>query len=107
MPEYDGFIASLEALGEPEVRSKLSQGVWASKRKQWADDWLSKSAGWVNIESARTALRVSKFAFVAAIAAAILGAAATLTAAFVSRSPTPMSPNTALQGTLRLSAARP
>ena len=103
MSEYEDFIASLEALGEPEVRSKLSQGVWASRRKQWADDWLSKSEGArqevrdelalsISKEAnsiAKSALRVSKFAFVAAIAAAILGAAATLIAAFVSRSPSP------------------
>ena len=37
MSEYDDFVASLEALGEPEVKSKFSQGVWASKRKQWVE----------------------------------------------------------------------
>ena len=86
MSEYDDFVASLEALGEPEVKSKFSQGVWASKRKQWVEDWLSKNEG-VRQEArdemalsiskdansiAKSALRVSKFALVAAIAAAIL-----------------------------------
>ena len=103
MSEYDDFVASLEAIGEPEVKSKLSQGVWASKRKQWAEDWLSKNEGVrqevrdemalsISKEAnsiAKSALRVSKFALVAAITAAILGAAATLIAAFANRPPTP------------------
>lgn len=103
MSEYDDFIESLGALGEPEVRSRLSQGIWASRRKQWAEDWLSKNEGVrqevrdemalsISKEAnsiAKSALRVSKFAFVAAIAAAILGAVATLIAAFVNRPPAP------------------
>ena len=103
MPDYDDFIASLETLGEPEVRSKLSQGVWASRRKQWVEDWLSKIEGSrqetrdvmaLSISKdansiAKSALRISKFALITAIAAAILGAAATLIAAFLDRPPTP------------------
>ena len=99
MPEYDDFIDSLEALGEGEVESKLSQGVWASRRKQWVEDWLagneasrqvardemalslSKEANAI----AKSAFRIARAAIVVAIAAAILGAVATIIAAFVSR----------------------
>ncbi len=101
MPEYEDFIASLEALGEAEVKSKLSQGVWASRRKQWVEDWLvgneasrqeardemalslSKEANAIS----KSALRISRAAIVVAIAAAILGTVATIIAAFVSRPP--------------------
>lgn len=103
MPDYDDFIVSLEALGEPEVRSKFSQGVWASRRKQWVEDWLSQIEGSrqetrdemalsISKEAnsiAKSALRISKFALIAAIVAAILGTAATLIAAFLGRLPTP------------------
>jgi hypothetical protein len=103
MAEYDEFIASLELLGEPEVRSQLSQGVWASRRKQWAEDWLSHTensrqeardeiALSISKEAnstAKSALRISKIALFAAIAAAILGAAATLIAAFIGKPPSP------------------
>ena len=40
MNEYEDFIASLAALGEAEVRTKVAQGVWANKRKFWAEGWL-------------------------------------------------------------------
>lgn len=51
MSEYDEFNKSLESYGESEVRAKLSQGAWASKRKGWAEDWLQ------NRESLRMADR--------------------------------------------------
>lgn len=99
MSEYDEFIASLQVLGESDVRSKLSQGVWASKRKQWVEDWLSQAessrqeikdetALSISKEAnsiAKSALRVSKFALISAVVAAILGVVATLIAAFITK----------------------
>jgi len=40
MSEFEEFTKSLETLGEDDVRAKLSQGVWANRRKSWANDWL-------------------------------------------------------------------
>jgi hypothetical protein len=42
MNEYDEFISSLESLGEEQTRLKLSQGIWANRRRKWAEDWLSQ-----------------------------------------------------------------
>jgi hypothetical protein len=39
LSDYDSFIKSLESLGEIEVSSKLSQGIWSSQKKKWASDW--------------------------------------------------------------------
>lgn len=54
MEEFDEFIEKLAALGEEEVRRKFSQGVWANRRKTWAQDWLSK------LEASRTNDRAEK-----------------------------------------------
>ncbi len=40
MSEFKDFNASLEALGEAEVREGLAQGIWANKRRSWAEHWL-------------------------------------------------------------------
>ena len=40
MSEFEDFINTLASLGEQEVREKLSQGVWANRRKSWAEDWI-------------------------------------------------------------------
>lgn len=44
MGDYDEFIASLTSLGEAEVSTKLAQGVWANRRKFWAEGWLQARA---------------------------------------------------------------
>jgi CHASE3 domain sensor protein len=44
LSDYDSFIETLESLGESNVSSKLSQGVWSSQRKKWASDWLQSKA---------------------------------------------------------------
>ena len=48
MDEFKEFIETLATLGEEEVRQKLSQGVWANRRKTLAQDWLS------DLEASRT-----------------------------------------------------
>jgi len=40
MGTYDEFVATLASLGETEVRARLAQGVWASRHKTWAEQWL-------------------------------------------------------------------
>ena len=41
MSEYQEFIANLESIGEKEVRAKVSQGIWANRRLNWAKEWLT------------------------------------------------------------------
>jgi hypothetical protein len=41
MSEFEEFIETLSTLGEEEVRRNLSQGVWANRRKTWAQDWIN------------------------------------------------------------------
>jgi len=41
MNEFDEFKKELLKFGVTEVGAKLSQGVWASHRKKWAQDWLA------------------------------------------------------------------
>lgn len=40
MSEFEEFNATLQSLGEDDVRTKLAQGVYANKRKSWAENWL-------------------------------------------------------------------
>jgi len=40
MSDYQEFIAGLVELGEAEVRAGLAQGIWANRRKSWAEQWL-------------------------------------------------------------------
>ncbi|WGG49632.1 hypothetical protein [Rugamonas sp. DEMB1] len=40
MSEQEDFFFELESIGEGDVRVKLSQGVWANRRKSWAEGWL-------------------------------------------------------------------
>ena len=47
MSEFEEFEQNLASLGEDEVRRKLSQGVWANRRKTWAQNWLA------NVEASR------------------------------------------------------
>ena len=88
MDEFEKFIETLAVLGEEEVRRKLSQGVWANRRKTWAQDWinnldasrendreeknLAHSAEANNI--ARSALGVARSAKTISIVAMILSA---------------------------------
>lgn len=87
MKEYDEFIEMLERIGEVEVKSRLSQGVWASRRKQWAVDWLAAnetarkeardeialSISKEDNKIAKSSLRLSMVAIVVAVATAIAG----------------------------------
>lgn len=41
MSKYEEFTKALVSFGEEDVRLKLSQGVWANRRKTWAQDWLA------------------------------------------------------------------
>ena len=95
MSEFDEFIASLSTLGVDEVRSRLSRGSWANRRKSWAQDWLSaqgsarvdtreeetlaiaKEANRIASEQATAAARSARWAMYAAIIAAIAAAIAT------------------------------
>lgn len=54
MDEFEQFTETLAALGEEEVRQKLSQGVWANRRKTWAQDWIN------NLEASRNNDRAEK-----------------------------------------------
>ena len=40
MSDYHEFIAGLVELGEAKVRANLAQGIWANRRKSWAERWL-------------------------------------------------------------------
>ena len=44
MTEFDDFTEKLEAHGARDVRAKLTQGVWANRRKAWAEKWLAHGA---------------------------------------------------------------
>ena len=97
MDEFETFIETLAALGEEEVRQKLSQGVWANRRKTWAQDWinnldtsrahdraeedlaLSADAN----EIARSALGVARNAKTISIVAMILSAAVAIIVAVI------------------------
>jgi hypothetical protein len=54
MDEFEKFIETLVALGEEEVRRKLSQGVWANRHKTWAQDWID------NLDASRATDRAEK-----------------------------------------------
>ena len=45
MSDFEELITNLESLGEDDVRTKLSQGVWANRRKSWVEDWLRTKEG--------------------------------------------------------------
>lgn len=97
MNDFDDFIRTLSSLGETEVREKLSQGVWSSRRKSWAENWLSdletarantladtelalsKEAN----EIARSSLAVARSAKTIALAAVILSVVTALAVALV------------------------
>lgn len=97
MDEFETFIETLAALGEEEVRQKLSQGVWANRRKTWAQGWinnldtsrahdraeedlaLSADAN----EIARSALGVARNAKTISIVAMILSAAVAIIVAVI------------------------
>lgn len=86
MSEFEDFTKTLEALGKDKVRHMLSQGVWASRRKNWAQEWLddldyerenrraekhlalSEEAN----EIARSALKISRSAKIISIAAIVI-----------------------------------
>jgi len=38
MSELEELIATLESLGEDDVRAKFSQGAWANRRKSWVEE---------------------------------------------------------------------
>ena len=40
MSDYHEFIAILIELGEAKVRVNLADGLWANRRKSWAEQWL-------------------------------------------------------------------
>lgn len=89
MSEFEEFTETLASLGEEEVRRKLSQGVWANRRKIWAQDWLNNldasradrreekdlALSQEANEIARSALKVSQSAKTISIIAMILSAA--------------------------------
>jgi len=97
MSEFEEFTESLVSLGEDEVRRKLSQGVWANRRKSWAQEWienlevlradgraerdiaLSKEAN----EIARSSLGVARSAKTISIIAMILSAVVAIGVAVV------------------------
>lgn len=103
MGKYDQFIAMLASLGEAEVRARLAQGVWANRRKTWAEQWLlakdveqDRSSRGASISSAqeanataRASLKVARSAknaaWVAAFAAVIAAIFAAL--AYVASKP--------------------
>ena len=97
MSEFEEFTESLTSLGEEEVRRKLSQGVWANRRKTWAQEWianldisradgraerdiaLSREAN----EIARSSLDIARSAKTISIIAMILSAAVAIGVAVV------------------------
>ena len=97
MSEFEEFTETLVSLGEEEVRRKLSQGVWANRRKTWAQDWLanfdtsqanhraeqdlalSREAN----EIARSALSVSRSAKTISIIAIMVSAATAIIVAVI------------------------
>ena len=97
MSEFEEFTETLVSLGEEEVRRKLSQGVWANRRKEWAHEWitnldisradsraerdiaLSKEAN----EIARSSLGVARSAKTISIIAMILSAVVAIGMALV------------------------
>lgn len=97
MNEFDEFIKTLASLGEEEVRQKLSQGVWANRRKTWAQDWLAnQDASRENHraeqelvlsrdanEIARSALNVSRSAKLISIIAIVVSAVTAIIVAVI------------------------
>ncbi len=97
MSEFEQFTETLVSLGEEEVARKLSQGVWANRRKEWAQSWianldssradsraekaiaLSKEAN----EIARASLEVARSAKTISIVAMVLSAAVAIAVALV------------------------
>lgn len=70
MGKYDQFIAMLASLGETEVRARLAQGVWANRRKTWAEQWLlakgveqDRSSQGATISSAQEANATARASF--------------------------------------------
>lgn len=59
MYEYTVFIAALGSKGVDEVRSKLSRGDWANKRKKWAQDWLVEQDSKLEAQRGDTALAIA------------------------------------------------
>lgn len=97
MSEFEEFTKTLASLGEEEVRQKLSQGVWANRRKTWAQDWLAnQDASRENHiaeqelglsrdanEIARSALDVSRSARLISIIAIVVSAVTAIVVAVI------------------------
>lgn len=60
MSEFEEFTEGLASLGEEDVRRKLSQGVWANRRKTWAQNWLDNLAALQADRRAEKALALSE-----------------------------------------------
>lgn len=60
MSEFEEFVATLESLGEDEVRRNLSQGIWANRRKAWAQDWIANLDASQEDSRAETSIALSK-----------------------------------------------
>jgi hypothetical protein len=57
--DFEELIAMLESQGVAEVRARLSQGVWANRRKSWVEDWLRKKEGEHEAEGKAEALLIA------------------------------------------------
>ena len=42
MEEFKKFSATLEAIGEQEVRKRFAHGVYAARNKSYASEWLRR-----------------------------------------------------------------
>ena len=82
--EFDNFQEMLEGLGEPEVTKRISQGVWADRRKDWADAWLVQMASTrqeaARFEDSEVAKSAKEAAWVAARASSDAAASARIQA---------------------------
>lgn len=60
MGDYEQFVASLASLGEAEVSTKLAQGVWANRHKDWAVAWLRARAAERDSSNTKSALETAQ-----------------------------------------------
>jgi len=87
--EGDGFLGSLEALGEAEVRNRLAKGEYGTvgHKRPMVEAWLDAKAHSrieaSSRESNRTARSAKNAAWIAAIAAIIAAICAVITLASV------------------------
>ncbi|TAL37379.1 MAG: hypothetical protein EPN98_03590 [Phenylobacterium sp.] len=69
--EHDGFLKSLDEMGEEQVKRILARGAWNERRTKWAQGWLDALNDTRSERSNRESLAIARSAKNAAWAAAI------------------------------------